>query len=846
MKKILTIALSVVLGATFATAQEPDLRFGNGQWSLADDFGCFFQMMNSNNAANAASPKDKKPKADKNKSQSSAKGTATGKGSATPKVPVFNDKDAMIKVSKEEDDWFFEIADTIIGRDILAVSRFTSTPAGCGSYGGENFSTKTFYFEKNTTKKEISLRDKAIYMYADTLDAVSKAVKASSMDPIIATFHIESNKNGRIKVKATDFVLSDNALSLPSAVKTGFGITGLNMGCSYVESIHSYPINTEISTVRTYNMNPKSETPTVTFGLNTSLLLLPKEPMRPRICDPRVGFFSDNYYVFSDNQQQVDLQVFACRRRLEPKNEEDAQRQRNGELIEPKKQIVYYIDPATPKQWRPYLIQGVKDWNAAFEQAGWKNAITAMECPEDSTISMEDARYSFIMYLASDIANAYGPQNHDPRSGEILESHVGWYHNVMSLVHNWYQVQCGAIDPEARNAKYSTELMGQLIRFVSSHEIGHTLGLRHNFGASATVPVDSLRSNEYLAKNGFCPSIMDYARFNYVAQPEDNIEVKNLFPRINDYDKWAIEWAYKPIYDATDAESERYILNHITTEKTNQSKRLMWYDGEDLRGDPRRQTEDLGDDAVKANSLGIENLKRIIPNLREWNYWGNDNYDEKLPEMYNQVVGQFNRYCMHVFNNLSGFYNTPLAPEQEGLVYQFPPKEKAESVIPFFEKNIINAPRWLVDVPYADRIFLDKDDVLENISSRYMRQLSSSSTIYSINPRYGSAQYLEDLVKATFKEGTSAPLDRYHRNLQSILVDGLCKAYKSNRNDASDDVLAAIYTTLKDMDKKFRNVSNSDKLTELHYQQMADKIQRALNGNDSPQPAVPGFITITF
>lgn len=824
MKKLFTFAITLAASVITANAQiMPDIMQTDEQWSACDHFGCSMTFQRS-----ALSPKDKKPAPKGHITV--GKPTSTTPGAYTPQGQVYNDKEAMIAVSKDNDKWFFTVADSILGRELLAVSRFTSTPANSGQYGGENFRTDVFVFEKSVDGKSLLLRSREHFLHADTLDAISKAVKASSMDPIVATFKIEEKAKGRYKVDVTDFVLSDNVLGLSSSHKSSFGITSFNASLSYVESIHSYPINTEVRTVRTYNLNPRAESPTATVGTNTSFLLLPKVPMQPRIFDPRVGFFTDSYFLFADNQQQVERTTVITRRRLEPKSEEDAERQRNGELIEPKKQIVYYIDPATPKQWRPYLIQGVKDWNAAFEQAGWKNAITALEWPEnDSTMSMEDSRYSVIMYLASDIANAYGPQNHDPRSGEILESHVGWYHNVMSLVHHWYQIQCGANDPEARNAKFSDELMGELIRFVSSHEIGHTLGLRHNFGASATVPVDSLRSNDYLTKYGFCPSIMDYARFNYVAQPEDHIDIKNLFPRINYYDKWAIEWGYKPNYKATDAESDRYLLNRATSEKLSANPNLNWYDGEGMRNDPRRQTEDLGDDAAKANTLGIENLKRIVPNLRDWNYWGGDNTDARVAEMYNELLNQFTRYCNHVATNLSGVYHTPLAPEQEGIVYQYPPKEKAQSVLPFFEKQVIEAPRWLVDVPYADRVFINADDMLERIADRVLPRLCFSSTITNVNPNYGSTQYLEDLVKAFFKDfNTAAPLTRYQRHLQQILVKNLCSAFESGRNNTATDVTAAIYAKLKDMDQRFSNAKNDDKTTEAHYLQMADQIKRAL------------------
>lgn len=831
MKKTYSFLCLTALATTLASAQINNVD-SLGKLFQLDDHRCCFSQMNSphpivsQNTYDIASLK----KGKKNASQAKNVGT----GSATPHKPLYNDKDAMIKVSSEDDKWYFEIADTILGREILAVSRFTSTPAELGIYGGEQYRYNTIYFEKNDINKTIILKTRKTYMTADTLDAVYKAVKASSNDPIVAVFKLEKSKKGSCKIDVTEFLMSENILCITPNIKKEINASNLNKQLSYVESIHSYPINTEIRSLRTYNISSSSYMhPTMTFGLNTSLYLLPKIPMQPRIFDPRVGFFTDGHYKYSDNQQQVERCTFVTRRRLEPKNAEDAARQRNGELIEPKQQIVYYIDPATPKQWRPYLIAGVNDWNEAFEQAGWKNAITALEWPEnDSTMSMEDSRYSVIMYLASDIANAYGPQNHDPRSGEIIESHVGWYHNVMSLVHNWYQIQCGALDPEARNAKFSDELMGELIRFVSSHEIGHTLGLRHNFGASATVPTDSLRSNGYLTENGFCPSIMDYARFNYVAQPQDGVEVKNLFPRINQYDKWAIEWAYKPIYEATDAESDRYILNKITTQKTNLDKRYIWFDGEGLSIDPRRQTEDLGDDAVKSSNLGIENLKRIAPYLREWNYWGNDNNDKRTSEMYNQLIGQFKRYCYHVARNLSGVNHTPLAPEQKGVVFQYPPKEKAASVVAFFEKQVIEEPRWLVDVPYFNRVSISKDDFLENVCGPIVQSITMGGMIAGVNPNYGSQQYLSDLTKAFFKDfNTSAPLSRYQRYMQSIFVNNLCASYKASRNGIANEALAAIYTTLKDMEKKFEKTSSTDKLTESHYTQLYLSIKQALAVN---------------
>ena len=808
MKKTLLFVLTLTLGIATANSQDfSEINFENGRLTLADDPCCSYSLA-----------KDKKAKAP----------AATPKA-GIPKTPIFNDKAAMLPATKDEENWFVHVPDSILGRLMLAVTRFTATPAGLEIYGGEQLRQQTVYFEKTfaSGKEALLLRQNRMYIHADTIDAISKAVNVSSSDPILGIFKIEETKDHKYKINISSLLLQNEAFSLSANHKQELSITMQNQGASYVESIHSYPINTEIRVIRTFNT---SRGGLLTFGMNTSFLLLPKEPMRQRIFDPRVGFFIDGYDLYSDAQQSVEERYFITRRRLEPKNEEDAAKQRNGELIEPKKQIVYYIDPGTPKQWRPYLIQGVNDWNVAFEQAGWKNAITAKEWPEnDSTMSMEDARYSFIMYLASDIANAYGPQVHDPRSGEIMESHVGWYHNVMKLVHDWYQVQCSAIDPEARKAKFSDELMGELIRFVSSHEIGHTLGLRHNFGSSSTVPVDSLRSNSFLTKHGHTPSIMDYARFNYVAQPGDGVEIKNLFPRINDYDKWAIEWGYKSIPDATSAEDEQHVLQAEVTRRVDADKRLWWGDGERGVSDLRCQTEDLSDNAVKASSLGIENLKRIIPQLADWNYWGTDVTSSKVRTMYGQVVNQYYRYCMHVVNNLFGVYNTTLAPEQQGKMYQLPPVEKAKAVIPFLKEQLFKEPRWLVDVPYNDRLFPNPDWQLENIAGRILPYVVRAWRFGQLNPNYGTANYLNDLKEAIFKGfNTSKPLDNYDRFLQRSFVNTLCNEYTSIRASAANDDIAAVLMTLRDLDRRLKNASTSDPLTEAHYAMLADKLQRAL------------------
>ena len=446
----------------------------------------------------------------------------------------------LFGIANHEKDWFFEIPDNILGRRILAVTRYVSNTPGASQYGGEEVTESMIYWEK-APNGNMLLRVDALTIQADKGQDIEKAVKVSSENPIIASIKPEKTSTpGSTRVKVTNLFEGDlQAFSLSSMAKRQMNLGGVKGDASFIQSVRTYPINTEVTVTKTFTYNQPApsmggggqspmrsqslpagvEAGTVTLVLNTSMVLLPEEPMQPRLFDARVGYFADGYSKFSDEQQGVENLRFITRWRLEARPE-DVEKQKRGELVEPVKPIIYYIDPATPKQWRKYLIAGVNDWQKAFEQAGWKNAIRGEEWPEDNPdMSLEDARFSVIRYLASPVANAYGPNVHDPRSGEIIESHIGWYHNVMTLVHDWYQIQAAAVDPRARAFKYDEELMGDLIRFVSSHEVGHTLGLRHNKGSSSMTPVEKLRDKEWVEKNGHTVSIMDYARFNYVAQP---------------------------------------------------------------------------------------------------------------------------------------------------------------------------------------------------------------------------------------------------------------------------------------------------------------------------------------
>lgn len=742
-----------------------------------------------------------------------------------PKPQV--DRKGLFNVTKMKGDWFFELPDSLLGRDFLTTTRYTTTPAGSGKFGGEQVNEQTVYFEM-LPDSVLALRARLLVNVADSTERINKAITISNENPIIGTFKIESNKNHLFKFKVTQFFNEDNtALGIPTRDKQSFGLSGQMM--SLIEDIKSFPTNTEIRVLKTF-MSPSGSltasraTGRVTLGLNISFILLPEVPMLPRYYDPRVGYFTVGYNTYNDQQQRVKNKVLISRWRLEPKPE-DVEKMKRGELVEPIKPIVYYIDPATPKQWRKYLIQGVNDWQSAFEKAGFKNAIRAEEWPEnDSTMSMEDARYSVIRYLASPIANAYGPHVSDPRTGEIMESHICWYHNVMSLVHDWYMVQASSIDDAARRMHYDEELMGQLIRFVSSHEVGHTLGLRHNFGSSSTVPVDSLRSKAFVEKFGHTPSIMDYARFNYVAQPEDCISQNGIFPRINDYDNWAIEWGYRPMLDATNSDEDHAALEKLIGDRLQKNPRLWWGDGETSQDDPRRQTEDLGDDAVKASEYGIKNLKREIVNLPAWTMSEEDIYNENLGEMHTQIRSQFLRYTNHVIRNIGGQLEHYRTNTEDGDVYTPQPRKKQTDAMDYLKRNIVTEPTWLAqDLKYAKRLWADPQTITISVGRTAIS--NAVARITSLNDNYKPSEFLADMTKMLF---AASRFDKYTAALQSTYVEVLISYYKSfgTSNPTRGHVMEML-KTLKT--RTAATVGDAD--LRAHYSQLNDAITRALNVN---------------
>ncbi len=691
----------------------------------------------------------------------------------------------LFDVHKVDARYFYEIPDSLFGKEMLMVTRISKTATDIG-YGGEQINNQVLRWEKKDNK--VLLRVVSYNNISSGDSIMLQSVLNSNLEPIMAAFDVKSlSKDGNgVVIDVTDLFSKDvQALSMPAGMRTNFRVTTLDDSRSYVEHIKSFPMNIEARKVLTYRAAgapSNSSVGSITLEINNSMLLLPAEPMMPRLADNRVGYFSQAQVDFGLDEQKAVTTRYIRRWRLEPKPE-DMDKYLRGELVEPKKQIVYYIDPATPEKWRPYLKQGVDDWQVAFEAAGFKNAIVAKDPPtfeEDPEFSPEDARYSVIRYFASDIQNAYGPHVADPRTGEILESDIGWYHNVMNLLRNWYFIQTAAFNPEAQGVKFKDEVMGRLIRFVSAHEVGHTIGLPHNMGSSNAYPVDSLRSKNFTQKFNTAPSIMDYARFNYVAQPGD--EGVALMPDIGPYDKWSVEWGYRYIPNVKVPQDESAMLNQwVLDKKGDKIYRFGRQTGNPI--DPRSQTEDLGDDAVKASMYGIANLKRLIPNLEKWSYGAGKDYSD-LQELYLQVIGQYNRYMGHVRSNIGGIYETYKSMDQAGAVYEHTPKNIQQGAMKFLNEQAFTTPMWLIDnkslakfedAGHIDRMRAIQAGVLNGILDfgRLARVIEAESVLGTANA-YTINQLFTDIRGGIWTELNSGrAMDVYRRNLQRAHIDRL-------------------------------------------------------------------------
>ena len=564
----------------------------------------------------------------------------------------------MFNVYQKKNDYYFEVPVNLLGRDMLVVNKLQRVPSELNEAGvnrGTNYENQMVRFEQDKATNKLLIRQSRPLPLAPAGDAISQSVRDNYISPLIAGFKIEAFNND-----STTMVIKVNDIYDGTETSINNVFTNINLGTSSIKnlsrilSIKAFENNVVATSELTTKVTEGTTSVYVTVEVSSSLMLLPETPMTGRLDNARVGYFTNPLLSYSDGQQRVSKQQFITRWRLEPKPE-DRERYLRGELVEPAKPIVFYIENSTPYRWRKYIKQGIEDWQVAFERAGFKNAIIAKEITDSMTVDMDDVNYSVLTYAASTKANAMGPSILDPRSGEILEADIMWWHNVLNMLQEWITVQTGTVRPEARGIKLSDELMGDAMRIVACREVGDSLRIPHKMMRSRRFPRDSLRSKSFTDRmNSTSSSIMDYARFNYVAQPGDGITA--LSPHIGPYDLFAIEYGYR-WYGKETPEEEKDLLYDFLSRHTD---RLYKYsEAQDVRDavDPRAQNEDLGDDAVRSSQYGIANLKRIVPEIIKWTTTGEKGQTyEEASRLYYAVINQWNNYLYHVLANIGGIY----------------------------------------------------------------------------------------------------------------------------------------------------------------------------------------------
>ncbi|MEP1941097.1 MAG: zinc-dependent metalloprotease [Balneola sp.] len=700
--------------------------------------------------------------------------------------------EGVFTVYEQEGKFFFEINNDLLNREMLMVSRIAGVPPGFSGFSSAGSKSAEQVVSFSREKDMILMRKKSYEAIADEELPVYESVRANNFEPVIAAFDIEalSKDSSGVVIDVTDLFTKDvEAISgIPSFLRRAYQVRRLDASRSFVESVKSFPENLEVRQVMTYvAANPPSAnyTQTLSVQVSQSLVLLPEEPMQKRFADYRVGYFSIRQIDYGSDEQKAAQKEYIRRWRLEPK---DPAAYARGELVEPVKPIVYYLDPATPEKYRSYIIQGILDWNEAFEAAGFKNAVQAKIPPtkeEDPDWSAEDIRYSTVRWVASTVRNAVGPSVSDPRSGEIIESDIVWYHNHMRSYRNRLMIETGAANPAARKLKLEDDLIGETMRRVISHEVGHAIGLPHNMQSSSAYPTDSLRSGKFTQEWGIATTIMEYARQNYIAQPGD--ENIRFIRQIGPYDKYSVNWGYRVIPNAETPEDELNTLDSWIEAKADDP---VYRFASSTGYDPSAQTEDLGDDPVKSSTYGLMNLKRVVPNLIEWTSTEGEGYDD-LEEIYGELIGQWSRYARHVATNIGGVYQSRKASDQEGWVYTPVSKDYQKQAMKFLNDHAFTTPDWLLDEDILYRIQAQgATNSIKNLQSGILRSTMNAGAMIRLSEQaefddnsYALLEALEDLRKGIWGElytRGNNNIDAFRRNLQREYLSSIATMFEED------------------------------------------------------------------